>query len=81
MRHLTSIICGAVALLVAGSVAAEELKLAHFSSTKYHLHNEMFLPLAEKISEATGGETTIRVYPAGELGAGPVEIRTSLTVI
>lgn len=52
---------------------ADELKLAHFASTKYHLHNEMFLPLSDQLSEATGGDTTIRVYPGGELGAGPVK--------
>jgi len=57
----------------ASAVSADELKLAHFSSTKYHLHNEMFLPLAEKIAEATGGKTTMRVYPGGELGKGPVK--------
>ncbi len=61
------------ALLGVTAVSADELKLAHFSSTKYHLHNEMFLPLAEKIAEATGGKTTIRVYPGGELGKGPVK--------
>jgi TRAP-type C4-dicarboxylate transport system substrate-binding protein len=55
------------------AVSADELKLAHFSSTKYHLHNEMFLPLAEKIADVTGGETTMRVYPGGELGKGPVK--------
>jgi len=59
--------------LCASVVAEDELKLAHFSSTKYHLHNEMFLPLAEKIAEATGGKTTIRVYPGGELGKGPAK--------
>lgn len=59
--------------LSASAVFADELKLAHFSSTKYHLHNEMFLPLAENIAEATGGNTTIRVYPGGELGKGPVK--------
>ena len=64
----------ASALALTGAVAqADELKLAHFASTKYHLHNEMFLPLAEQLSAATGGETTIRVYPGGELGAGPVK--------
>ena len=73
MSVFKSILGGAV-LLAASTVAnAEELKLAHFSSTKYHLHNEMFLPLADKIAEATGSETTIRVYPGGELGAGPVK--------
>lgn len=55
------------------AVQADELKLAHFASTKYHLHNEMFLPLAEGIKQATNGDTTIRVYPGGELGKGPVK--------
>jgi len=68
---VTAVSALAVAVsLSASAVFADELKLAHFSSTKYHLHNEMFLPLAEKIAEATGGETTIRVYPGGELGKG-----------
>lgn len=63
----------ASSVLFANAVQADELKLAHFSSTKYHLHNEMFLPLAEKLSAATDGKTTIRVYPGGELGKGPVK--------
>ena len=33
----------------------------------------MFLPLSEALPEATRGETTIRVYPGGGLGAGPVK--------
>ena len=73
MRKFNVLFAGLAGLFLAGTAFADELKLAHFSSTKYHLHNEMFLPLAEKISAATGGETTIRVYPAGELGAGPVK--------
>lgn len=63
----------AVAASGLSNVMADELKLAHFASTKYHLHNEMFLPLAEQIAAATGGDTTIRVYPGGELGKGPVK--------
>ena len=62
-----------VGAAISSVATAEELKLAHFSSTKYHLHNEMFLPLAEQIAAATDGATTIRVYPGGELGAGPVK--------
>jgi len=84
MKHSTNkkfrklIVGSAVAALTVASsamsvVMADELKLAHFSSIKYHLHNEMFLPLAEKISAATDGKTTIRVYPGGELGKGPVK--------
>jgi len=77
LRNLKTLVCASsltvVTFLCAPTVLAEELKLAHFSSTKYHLHNQMFLPLAEKIAEATGGKTTIRVYPGGELGKGPVK--------
>ena len=68
-----TLLAGAVALTFSAVVHADELKLAHFSSTKYHLHNEMFLPLAEKLAAATDGKTTIRVYPGGELGKGPVK--------
>lgn len=71
---LMKTVLGTAAAITIGTMAiADELKLAHFASTKYHLHNEMFLPLAEKIAEATGGDTTIRVYPGGELGKGPVK--------
>lgn len=73
MKILKSLLVGAAALAISGTAFADEMKLAHFSSTKYHLHNEMFLPLAEQIKEATGGATTIRVYPGGELGKGPVK--------
>ncbi len=68
----------ATAVALAGAcfavpAVAGELKLAHFASTKYHLHNQMFLPLAEKMKAATNGATTIRVYPGGELGKGPAK--------
>ena len=45
MTILKSIIGGAAVLAMGAMAQADELKLAHFSSTKYHLHNEMFLPL------------------------------------
>ena len=73
MTVFKSMLGGALALAIGTMAQAEELKLAHFASTKYHLHNEMFVPLAEKLAEATGGATTIRVYPGGELGKGPVK--------
>jgi len=79
MSYIKSTFITAVSVLAfaaslgASYAFADELKLAHFSSTKYHLHNEMFLPLAQKIAEATGDGTTIRVYPGGELGKGPVK--------
>ncbi|MDE0521520.1 MAG: TRAP transporter substrate-binding protein [Boseongicola sp.] len=73
MTVIRSILGGLAALAVGAMAHAEELKLAHFASIKYHLHVEMFVPLAEKLAEATGGATTIRVYPGGELGPGPAK--------
>ena len=73
MTILKTILGSAAVFAMSTAAQADELKLAHFASTKYHLHVEMFEPLAEAISEATGGETTIRIYPGGELGAGPVK--------
>lgn len=73
MSVVKTVLVSAAALAVSAMAQADELKLAHFSSTKYHLHVEMFVPLAEKLAEATGGETTMRIYPGGELGAGPVK--------
>ncbi len=73
MSVVKTVLGSAAALVVAAMAQADELKLAHFASTKYHLHVERFVPLAEMLAEATGGETTIRIYPGGELGAGPVK--------
>ncbi|WP_319529627.1 TRAP transporter substrate-binding protein [uncultured Cohaesibacter sp.] len=55
------------------TAGATELKLAHFSSTKYPLHVGMFVPLSEQVAAESNGDLTIRVYPGGELGAGPVK--------
>ena len=73
MTNLKTIACGTVALALGPAAVAEELKLAHFASTKYPLHNEVFLPLAEELGAATDGAVTMRVYPGGELGKGPVK--------
>ena len=59
--------------LQANVVRAEELKLAHFMPTVHTLHQEVFLPLAQDLSDATGGALTIKIYPSGALGKGPVQ--------
>ena len=74
-------VAAAVAVLIGGvcftlgttAVAAKELKLAHFMPTVHTLHQEVFLPLAQDLSDATGGALTIKIYPAGSLGKGPVQ--------
>jgi TRAP-type transport system periplasmic protein len=40
-------------------------------SPQHPMHQHIMAPLAEAVGEASGGEVTITIYPAGELGAGP----------
>lgn len=73
----------ALGLAVAAAPAtAAELKLAHFMSPQHPMHEAVMVPLAEAVEEATDGELTIRIYPAGELGSGPnQQYRRALTGI
>lgn len=57
--------------LTATSAAAAELKLAHFMSPQHPMDRAVMTPLAEAVAAATDGALTIRVFPGGELGAGP----------
>lgn len=67
--------CAAALVLVAwGPVAkANELKLAHFMSPKHPMDSKVMRPMAEELAKASGGKLTIRIFPAGELGKGPVQ--------
>lgn len=64
-------------LALAGTVstgsAENVLKLASFVPPVYILHEPIFEQLASDLESATGGSTTIQIYPSGELGKGPVE--------
>jgi TRAP-type C4-dicarboxylate transport system substrate-binding protein len=73
MKIWRTIASGIAALTLGTAAFADELKFAHFGSTKYPLHVQVFVPLAEEFSKATGGATSMRVYPGGELGKGPVK--------
>jgi TRAP-type C4-dicarboxylate transport system substrate-binding protein len=55
------------------SAGAEELKVAHFMPSMHPMDQGVMSPLAEDIDAATGGELTMRIYPSGELGKGPVQ--------
>ena len=52
---------------------ARELKLAHFMPPGHTLHQGVFEPLAADLARATAGSLTIRIYPSGALGKGPVQ--------
>lgn len=66
-----------IAVLTAFSLivpaAAEELKFAHFVPPQHTITASVVEPLTNGVAEATNGALTIRTFPGGELGAGPVE--------
>lgn len=65
----------AAAGVMAGAMSAqsEELKLAHFMPSMHPMDQGVMTPLAKQLDAATDGELTIRIYPSGELGKGPVQ--------
>ena len=69
---------GAKALLAAAMVSAmpvhaDELSVATFVPPQHHTNINVWNWFAEEVAERTNGELTVRVYPAGQLGAGPVQ--------
>jgi TRAP-type C4-dicarboxylate transport system substrate-binding protein len=52
---------------------AAELKAAHFMPSMHPMDKGVMTPLAGDIEKATNGSLTIRVFPSGELGKGPVQ--------
>ncbi len=63
----------AVAIGLSAPVMAEELKFASFVPPFHTVTASMIDKLGADLSAATGGELTVRNYPGGELGKGPVE--------
>jgi len=72
MLHFTKFraLTAAVALFAAAPVAAEELRFAHFVPPAHTLTASTIEPLQAAVA---GSGLEIRVYPGGELGAGPLE--------
>ncbi|MDA7425674.1 TRAP transporter substrate-binding protein [Thalassococcus lentus] len=55
------------------AAAAEELSVATFVPPQHHTNTGMFAWFGEQIEERSGGTLTMKLYPAGQLGAGPVQ--------
>ena len=51
---------------------AVELKAATFMSPKHAINRGVIPMLAKRLAEETGGSLTIKLYPSGQLGKGPV---------
>jgi TRAP-type C4-dicarboxylate transport system substrate-binding protein len=78
--HKALLPISAVAVLAAaGTVAltpapagAGEIKLAHFMSPKHPMDRFIMRPWTKEIAKLSGGAMTVRIYPGGALGKGPV---------
>ena len=78
MRPLTTKLAAAAAALTVGltlgfggTAAAKELKLSYFMSPKHPMNAAVFTPFAERLEALSGGQLTVKQFPAGELGKGP----------
>ncbi len=63
---LTGLMTGAAA-----TVTAEELSLSYFMGPKHPMNAAVFTPFADKLAEVSGGELTIKQFPAGALNSAP----------
>ena len=59
--------------LSAQSVVGEELSVATFVPPQHHTNQVMFKWFGEEIEKRSGGTLAMKLYPAGQLGAGPVQ--------
>lgn len=66
-------IIGILVLATSTAAFAVELKLAHFVSPSHVVNVAIVNPLVDGVAKDSNGSLTIRVYPGGELGAGPME--------
>lgn len=65
---------GAVAALVTAAAAqshADELSLSYFMGPKHPMNAAVFTPFAERLAEVSGGQLTVKQFPAGALNSAP----------
>ena len=60
-------------LLVGAPVAAEELSVATFMPPQHHINSKLFTWFGEEIAKRSNGSLKMKLFPAGQLGAGPVQ--------
>lgn len=63
--------CGLGLLMTTAS--AEELTVATFVPPQHHTNTVMFKWFGEELDKRSGGSLTMKLFPAGQLGAGPVQ--------
>ncbi|MFQ3356283.1 MAG: TRAP-type C4-dicarboxylate transport system substrate-binding protein [Paracoccaceae bacterium] len=73
IMKLKSFITASIFALWAAPAFSEELKFASFVPPQHTVTSSLIDKLAADIAAGTGGSLTLRNYPGGKLGAGPVE--------
>jgi TRAP-type C4-dicarboxylate transport system, periplasmic component len=63
----------ATAAVLAGAAWAEEYKFANFTPPFHTINASVIEVLNAAMTDGTGGDSSVRGYHGGELGAGPVE--------
>jgi len=73
------VVFGTLASILSSSIYAEEvsLKMAHFAAESHPAH-QAALQFAENVEERTGGDVTVELYPANELGAPPEQLEQTV---
>ncbi len=61
------------ALATPGLAQSREIKLGHFMSPQHPMDRMVMRPLSEEYNAAVNGLSEIKIFPAGELGKGPVQ--------
>jgi TRAP-type transport system periplasmic protein len=74
VKHITAAALLAIGHLgIAQTATAEELSVATFVPPQHHTNTVMFKWFGEELEKRSGGSLTMKLYPAGQLGAGPVQ--------
>ena len=72
-QKLLSLAMAAGLALSANQASAEELSVATFIPPQHHINSFFFDWFGKEVAKRSNGSLTIKVYPAGQLGAGPVQ--------
>jgi TRAP-type C4-dicarboxylate transport system substrate-binding protein len=59
--------------LSAHTATSEQLTVATFVPPQHHTNTVMFKWFGEELEKRSGGSLTMKLFPAGQLGAGPVQ--------
>jgi TRAP-type C4-dicarboxylate transport system substrate-binding protein len=70
---LSGVLAACLSLTTPLAVQAEQLTVANFTPPQHHTNTFLFEWFAGELEERSGGDLTLQVFPAGQLGAGPVQ--------